>query len=163
MCPDKRPPCSGRFAMRGFTLVELMVVITVMAILAAVGMARFADREPFAVQAAADQLTSALRVAHATAVARRAPVYVVLGATPATLALCLDAACAQPLPPPGGEAAWLVDTGDLRLSTAASFSFDPTGAPSFASTFSVQVRSSDGALNSPPVRVEAQSGHVHSP
>ena len=69
---------------RGFTLVELVVVMVLMAIITAVGMSRFASREPFAVQAVADQLMSGLRLAQATAIAQRRTIYLQLGATPAT-------------------------------------------------------------------------------
>ena len=145
----------------GFTLVELVIVMTLMAIITAVGMARFGDREPFAVQGLADQLISSLRIAQASAVARRQNVYVTLTATPAAMTVCLDAACSQPLPAPGGDGAWLLEAQGLTLSAATSFSFDGAGAPSFTTPLSLNVRSADGSVVSPAIRIEAVSGHVH--
>ena len=165
------PPSGGRCrcwagaaqAQGGFTIVELVVVMMLMAVITGVGMARFANREPFAVQGAADQVVSGLRLAQATAIAQRQTVYVLLGATPAALQVCLDVACTQALPAPGGEAPWLVDAQGLVLSAGAAFSFAPDGAPSFGSQLSLQVQSADGSATSNPIRVEPGSGHVHSP
>ena len=144
-------------------MVELVIVMLLMAVISAIGMSRFADREPFAVQGAADQLVSGLRLAQATAVAQRQAVYVVLTASPLALQVCLDAACTQPLPAPGGEAPWLTDVQGLRLVAGASFNFQPSGATSLASLLTLQVQSADGSVSSQPVKVEPGSGHVHSP
>lgn len=134
--------------------------MTLLAILTAVGAARFADREPFAVQGMADQLRSGLRIAQATAIAQRQTVHVTLSASPLAMTVCLDAACSQPLSAPGGDGAWLQDAQGLTLSGNASFNFDGAGAPSLASSLSLTVRSADGATVSPALRVEAVSGHV---
>ena len=147
---------------RGFTLVELVVVMVLMAIITAVGMSRFASREPFAVQAVADQLMSGLRLAQATAIAQRRTVYVQLGATPATLAVCLDAGCTQPVAPPGGGS-WLQETLDVSLASGLNFSIDAAGAPSFATAQTVQVSATGGGSPAPPITLEPRSGHVHSP
>lgn len=147
----------------GFTLVELVMVMMLIAVITAMSAARFADREPFAVQGAADQLVSGLRLAQGTAIAQRRTVHVGLTATPAAMTVCLDAACTQPLPTPAGDAAWLADAGDLKLSSGASFSFAPDGSPSLASTLQVRVLSADGSRSSPNITLEASSGHVHSP
>lgn len=133
------------------------------AVVTAMSAARFADREPFALQGVADQLVSGLRLAQATAIAQRSSVHVVLGTTPATLQVCLDAACTRPLTTPAGDAVWLADAGELRLSSAASFSFGPDGSPSLASTLQLQVLGSDRSRTSPVISVERSSGHVHAP
>ena len=146
----------------GFTLVELVVVMMLMAVISAVGMSRFASREPFAVQGVADQLVSGLRLAQATAIAQRRTVYLQLGATPATLAVCLDAGCTQPVAAPGGGS-WLQETLDVRLAGSLNFSIDAAGAPSFATAQTVQVSATDGSSPAPPIVIEPNSGHVHSP
>jgi prepilin-type N-terminal cleavage/methylation domain-containing protein len=175
--PDK-PPSRGGFvvgaallhqparrrlatAQQGFTLVELVVVMLLVSILATVGASRFADREPFAAQALADQLVSGLRLAQATAMARRAPVYVQLVASPPAMQVCADLACGQALQPPGGGA-WLSDTSGLTLSAGSSFNFNAIGAPSLASALVLQVNGS-GGVASKALRVETVSGHVHQP
>ena len=147
---------------QGFTIVELVVVMLLMAVITAVGMSRFASREPFAVQGVADQLMSGLRLAQATALAQRRTVYLQLGATPATLWVCLDAGCAQPVTPPGGGT-WLLETQDVQLAAALNFSFDAAGTPSFATAQTVQVSASGGGSPAPPIVIEPSSGHVHAP
>lgn len=149
-----KPPAGG------FTLVELVVVMLLMAIITGVAASRFASREPFAAQSGADQLVSALRVAQATAVAQRRAVFVTLAASPLAITVCLDAACTQPVSPPGGDSAWIQDSSDVKLDAGASFSFDASGAPSFASGLDLQLRSSDGSASARPIRIETISGHV---
>ncbi len=162
-----RPPsgglCAGaaRHAQRGFTIVELVVVMLVLAVVTAIGMSRFADREPFAAQGLADQIVSGLRLAQATATARRDTVHVVLAADPPSMSVCLDAACTQPLRTPGGDLQWLAETQGLRLSASAAFSFDAAGVPSPASAVTLQVQTSDGAFATPTITMEPVSGHVH--
>lgn len=163
MSPRPRCPTERRrrpLHAAGFTLVELVVVMLLMGVLAAVGMSRFADREPFAVQGVGDQLVSGLRVAQAMAVAQRRAVYVAIGAAPPTLEVCLDAACTQPLPTPAGDALWLSDSAGLRLNSAASFSFAADGVPSLGSSLALQVLADSGTAASATITVEAGSGYV---
>jgi MSHA pilin protein MshC len=150
-----------RIRQAGFTLVELVIVMLLMGVLAALGMSRFADREPFAAQAVADQLTSGLRVTQAMAVAQRRVLYVAIASTPPVLSVCLDAACTQPLPTPAGDALWLSDTTGLHLNAAASFSFGSDGVPSLASSLALQVLADSGGAVSQTITVEAGSGYVH--
>jgi MSHA pilin protein MshC len=157
-CCDRTPP---RTRQAGFTLVELVIVMVLMGVLTALGLSRFADREPFAAQAVADQLVSGLRVAQAMAVAQRRSLYVAIASTPPVLALCLDAACTQPLPTPAGDALWLSDTSGLHLNAAASFTFGSDGVPSLASSLQLQVLGDSGTASSPAITVEAGSGYVH--
>jgi MSHA pilin protein MshC len=150
----------------GFTLVELVVVMTLMAVITAVGMSRFADRDPFAMQAVADQLVSALRLAQATAMAQRGSVYVAITASPPALSVCLDAGCTQPLSPPGGGSggSWIANTSGLHLNGGASFSFGPDGVPvSLAATLQLQVQADAGTTTPATLTIEAGSGYVHAP
>jgi prepilin-type N-terminal cleavage/methylation domain-containing protein len=131
---------------RGFTLVELVVVMMLMGVLASVGVSRFVNRQPFEVQAGADQLLAALRTAQATALAQRATVF----------------ACTQPLPPMTGGG-WLPDAQELRLPAPAQWSFAPDGTASLTAPLLLQVSSADGSARAPAIRVEAGSGHAHQP
>lgn len=156
--PHPSPPRAGS---AGFTLVEMVIVMVLMAVLAAMGMSRFADREPFAAQGVADQIISGLRVAQATAMAQRRTVYVGLTTTPLSMTVCLDAACAQPLPTPAGDSAWLADTSGLALSAAANFNYGPDGVPSLTSRLTLQVQGSGGVTAAQSVVIEPYSGYVH--
>jgi MSHA pilin protein MshC len=95
-----------RLAARGFTLVELVVVMVLIGVLGAVASARYFDNAGFDASAYAEQTRSLLRYAQKIAVAQRRPVFVVFGAR--RIALCFnyrqDPACAgaSRVPAPGG-------------------------------------------------------------
>ena len=161
--PGLRARCVYSRSQAGFTLVELVVVLVLAGVFTAVGMSRFADREPFAAQGMADQLVSGLRAAQAMAMAQRRSVFVALVATPPTLTVCLDAACTLPLPTPAGDATWLADGAGLYLSSAVSFNFGADGVPSLPSRLQVQVLGTGGSAASQVISVEAESGYVHAP
>lgn len=144
--------------MRGFTLVELVVVISILAIVATIGMTRFASPAPFGAQAAADQLASVLRAAQRLAVAQRRVVHVLVQADPASVSLCRDAACTQPIAPGDGSPAWFTPSGSVALSADANFSIDGMGRPSLATA--LDLTPSDSGAVGPTVRVEPETGLV---
>lgn len=153
------PPRVAAPRQRGFTLVELVVVLALMGILAGIGAARFSDRRPFAVSAAADQLVSALRTAQATAVAQRRSMHVVLQASPASMQVCLDNLCTTTLAAPGSTD-WLPQASGLTLDAPATLEFTADGAATLTSTLQVQLQDGPGVAL---VRVEAGSGHAYRP
>lgn len=86
---------------RGFTLVELVLVIVLVGVLSAVAIGRFAGPDVFEARAYADQLQAALRSAQKTAIAQNRPVFVTLSAS--AVAVCFDSSCATRVRAPGGN------------------------------------------------------------
>jgi prepilin-type N-terminal cleavage/methylation domain-containing protein len=148
---------------RGFTLVELVVVIAVLAIVAAIGMTRFASQAPFAARAASDQLASVLRSAHRIAVAQRATVHVLVDAHPARVRLCRDLACTQPITPADGSAQWYTAPDGTRLNASAQYAIDGFGRPSISTALDLRPTDDSGSVQGPIVRIEPETGLVHLP
>jgi MSHA pilin protein MshC len=138
----------------GFTLAELVIVIVIAAILAAIAIPQFNLRE---IDAAwfHDQVRSGVRYAQRTAVAQRRCVFVSVTATKLSL-LYGDAGCAITATPvtdlATNQAFELTAPAGVTLGAAPNpFSFNGLGQPSSAASVSV-----DGKT----VTVNAETGYV---
>ena len=169
---------------RGFTIVELIVVMVLVGVLGAVAASRFFDRASFDASAYAEQTKSMMRYAQKIAIAQQRPVFVVFGA--GSIGLCYAATCAgseQLQAPAGsnsgsartvascGSSSWYCEgmPSGLALSLApavTSFYFDALGRPynaadSGTSTFASTVVSITGDGSSHVINVVAETGYVY--
>ena len=177
---------SGR-QQRGFTLVELIAVLLVGGLLAAVAIPRFFQQDSFDARSFADQNVSMLRYAQKLAIAQNRPVFVQLNGS--RIALCFNTACDaanRVLPPAGGNSgrsatlaacanatAWLCEAAPNKISYsvplgAAAFYFNALGRPYKStdtepvSTFParVSIGISGGGMTR-NIIVEGETGYVH--
>jgi MSHA pilin protein MshC len=148
-------PFPGR-CQRGLSLVELILVMVIAGILAAVAVPRMVGRTSFDTRGFADQLSATVRFAQKLAVAQRTNVFVRLTASDATL--CYDAACATPAPGPGGEKPYTITApGGVAIAPAMVLGFNAGGVPDIGTQLAIQVNGS-GTHN---VLVEQETGYVH--
>lgn len=144
---------------KGFTLVELIGVIAIAGILAAVAAPRFFNAATFASRGYFDAASGYLRYAQKLAIARHGSVAVLVDATGLTLCRVTTAPCpaADQIAGPDGSQPFqvLVPNGVSLAGSAASFSFDAQGRPSSGVSLTItgdQTRT---------LTVEAETGYVH--
>lgn len=157
--PGRRAPVPWPGA-AGFTLVELITVLAVAAILAAVAAPRFFNRLSFEERGFYDQSVAAVRYAQRVAIAERRSVFVVIGAN--FLLLCYDAACSAGMKvrDPGAGSDYALNTPDgVTLAPVSTFSFDGLGRPSLAAALTVTVGGADNRM----FTVQTETGYVLVP
>jgi MSHA pilin protein MshC len=145
---------------RGFTLVELVLIIVLLGILSFFAGARLSDRNSANARGFADQVASTLRFAQKAAIAERRNVYVNIDTSARRVRACLDGAttCASPLSSPAGGSLDITgDSGVTLASGSTQFSFDALGRPSFAGSLTLTTSASGLTFS---VIVEAESGYV---
>ncbi|TAN77823.1 MAG: type II secretion system protein [Gallionella sp.] len=144
---------------RGFTLVELVMVLVIVGIIATVAAPRFFDNTLFQSRGFADQVQASLRYAQKIAIAQRRFACVAFP-TSGSIVLTTDvtAACAPgtDLPSLSGGASYVINapSGITFAAAPANFSFDALGKPSVGQTIAV-----NGATGA--IIVEAETGYVH--
>jgi len=151
--------------MLGFTMVELITIIVIMGILAAMAAPRFFERSTFDSRGFYDQAISTLRYAQKTAIAQHRFVCVAFTANSVTLTIGATAACGTNLtgpvgpvsPPPCAQNTYSVCSGNASFTAIpAAFSFDALGKPTpVPSPFTVI------GYTTNPITVEAETGYVH--
>ncbi len=147
---------------KGFTLIELVTVIGLMGILAAVASPRFANSNIFATRGQASVLTSSLRYAQKTALAQRRRVYVVYHApAPTSVDLCFSVDCSSKvIDPVTGNPYSVGFTDDVSVS-GSTLGFDALGRPVPNVDTRFSVTNAKNNAQSVVILVEAESGYIH--
>lgn len=130
--------CGDRLLVRqhGFTLVELITIIVILGIIAAIAIPRFFDRNVFDSRGFHDQVISTLRHAQKTAIAQRRFVcaqFSAVGVTPGSVTLTTGPtnSCGTQLTSPSGESPYRISSNNASFSALSfgDFSFDCLGRP----------------------------------
>jgi len=164
MCVPDRGLC------RGFTLVELVLVLMIAGILATVAIPRMVDRSAFQTHGGAAEVRTALRYAQKLAMAKNRVVCV--ATTPTNLTLRFTnpvggAACNQTVARPDGDASnptytvTLPNGINLASAPVTTFRFNAQGRPTNNAGVLLNTATTLTVGGTAQVRVEPETGYVH--
>lgn len=148
-----------RSGSRGFTLIEMTVVIVLTAILAVVAMAKLTSVDSFEVSGFADAARSTVRFAQKVAVAQRTVVIVIIDAGSGSLSVCYsnNPGCATPVTDPTtGQPMVLQAPDGASIAGPGLIVFDGLGRTVPGGTVTIS-----GAGVTSSIVVEAETGYVH--
>ena len=148
---------------QGFTIVELVAVMVITGIIAAVAAPRFIGVDAFNARGSYSTLVSALRYAQKTAIAQRRNIYVNVNTSTRVICLGYTSNCSSVVIDPATQAAYS-KTLSSNVTVAASttpIGFDGLGrpVPNATATFTIQ----NAVVPSESTRVitvEAETGYV---
>jgi MSHA pilin protein MshC len=153
--------------MRGFTLVELIMVMVVTGVLAVAVIPRFIDRQDFQDKGFYDETLAVLQYGQKAAIAQRRTVCVTFTSNTVTLTIASVANsgnCNTPLTSPTGDAPFVATgRGTAAFSTTpANFKFNSLGQPLAANDSVLTTKQTITVLRIGSIQVEAETGYVHS-
>jgi MSHA pilin protein MshC len=161
----------GRRAVkRGFTLVELIMVIVILGVLAVYAVPRMFNSGDFYARGFHDESLAYLRYAQKTAIAQRRTVCVTFGTSTLTLGIAansgtFDCTTAGTLNGPKGESpVTLSARPGVTYSTSlapANFNFDGLGQPISGTGSLMATQNFQVTGVTPSISVEASTGYVH--
>jgi MSHA pilin protein MshC len=153
--------CTRMARARGFTIVELVIIIAITGLLGALLGPRFIGRDAFASRGFHDEAQMVVRYAQKTAIAWRRTVYVCVTAT-AVKAGSLNNSCASSLLVHPATGAPLTTTAPSGVTlTSSSFSFDGAGRPNPNAQVTITFTSTITGDPARVIVVEAETGYVH--
>ena len=129
----------------GFTLVELVMVIVIVGILAAVVAPRFFGADIFQSRGAADQVKAALRYGQKVAIAQHRNINV-------TISLAANPDCSATLA--ASNVSCAISSSVATSGIPMTVIFDALGRPDAAAS---------AMVGTAAIAVEAETGYVHSP
>ena len=149
-------------AARGFTMVELIMVMVLIGVLAAIGVPKLVGDNSFAAATFGDEVASALRSAQKTAVARRRLVCATVGGSSVTLRLAAAPGAAECSIALDGMGAGTTASG--VTATSHTLFFQPNGLITAGATGRETVRGAvliqlDGEERR-RIAFEGSTGHV---
>lgn len=151
----RRP--SERRSRNGFTVVELVVIITIVGVLAAIAVPRFMGADGFRSRGFYDEAQGIVRYAQKTAIAWRRSIFVCVTATAVSAS---TTACGAPITNPL-SGALLSSTAPSGVTLSpASFSFDSAGRPNPNTPVTITLSSSIAGDPARQIVVEAETGYV---
>jgi len=160
---------SGAPSQRGFTMTELITVMVIIGILAAMVAPRFFDRNTFDSRGFYDQTISTLRYAQKTAISQHRLVCVAFAPNSITLtqvasgSTCPGTSPANNLANPSGQPSYVITApSGVTLSGYADFNFDALGKPRDTAGVSLVAQQVIAvSAYTTPIKVEMETGYVH--
>ncbi len=159
---------SDRGICRGFTFVELVLVMTIAGVLAAVAVPRMVDRSAFQTHGSAAEIRTALRYAQKLALAKSREVCVNTTATPDLRltfnpTVTIGAPCAaQVIRPDGSSPNYTVTPpAGIALAPVIAFRFNAQGQPTNNAGVILNAVTMLTVGGSAQVLIEPETGYVH--
>ena len=147
----------------GFTIVELVAVLVIVGIIAAISAPRFVGVDAFDARGSYGTLTSALRYAQKTAIAQRRTVYANVNTSARTVCLGYTSNCSSAVIDPATQAGYAKTLSSNVTITASTstIGFDGLGrpVPNSAATFTIQ-NAIVPAESTRTITVEQDTGYV---